>query len=70
MSDVLTSSADVDVQVAFDDGATLQVLGGVHRVDVLRLADFITHAITRPTEHTAKREMEGWVKRKKERESK
>lgn len=39
---VLTASADVDVQVAFDYRAAFEGLHRIHRVDSLPLADFIT----------------------------
>lgn len=45
--DALTSAANVDVQIAFDDGAVLQGLSGVHRVDDGRRADLVTQAIAR-----------------------
>lgn len=48
---VLTASADVDVQVAFDYRAAFQRLRGIHWIDDLPLADFITQAIAGLTEH-------------------
>ena len=42
---VLTSSADVDVQVALDDRAALEGLGGIHGVDDLLVADLVTQAV-------------------------
>lgn len=48
---VLTASADVDVQVAFDYGAAFERLRGVHRVDDLLIADFIAQAIAGRAEH-------------------
>lgn len=48
---VLTASADVDVQVAFDYGAAFERLRGIHRVDDLPLADFIAQAIAGLAEH-------------------
>jgi len=49
---VLTASADVDVQVAFDNSAAFEGLSGIHGVDDLLLAHFITHTIAGFTEHT------------------
>lgn len=48
---VLTASADVDVQVSFDYRAAFERLRGIHRVDDLLLADFITQAIAGLAEH-------------------
>lgn len=48
---LLTASADVDVQVAFDHCAAFERLRGIHRVDDLPLADFITKAIAGLAEH-------------------
>lgn len=48
---VLTASADVDVQVAFDYRAAFERLRGIHRVDDLLLADLITKAIAGLAEH-------------------
>ena len=42
---VLTSSADVDVQVALDDRAALERLGGIYGVDDLLFADLVTQAV-------------------------
>lgn len=41
----LTSTADVDVEIAFNESAVLQGLSGIHRVDYRRRADLITQAI-------------------------
>lgn len=48
----LTASADVDMQVAFDNGAAFEGLSSIHGVDDLLLTHFITEAITSCTEHT------------------
>lgn len=42
----LTSTADVDVQIAFNESAVPQGLSSIHRVDDRRCADLITQAIT------------------------
>lgn len=47
-----TSTADIDVQIAFDDGAVLQGLSSVHRVDDGRRADLITQAIAGSAKHS------------------
>lgn len=54
----LTASADVDVQVAFDNGAAFERLSGVHRVDdlLLPLTHFITETITGCAGHTGDRQ--------------
>lgn len=54
----LTASADVDVQVAFDNGAAFERLSGVHRVDdlLLTLTHFITETITGCAGHTGDRQ--------------
>lgn len=39
---ILTAPADVDEQIALEDGATLEHLSGRHRVDGLRLLFFLT----------------------------
>lgn len=54
----LTASADVDVQVAFDNGAVFEGLSGVHRVDdlLLTLTHFITETITGCAGHTGDRQ--------------
>lgn len=52
---VLTASADVDVQVAFDYGAALERLRGIHWVDDLLLADLIAQAIAGRAEHAGGR---------------
>lgn len=49
---VLTASADVDVQVAFDNRAAFEGLSGIHGVDDLLLAHFIAQTIAGFTEHT------------------
>lgn len=41
----LTSAAYVDVQIALDDGAVLEGLSGVHRVDDGRGAGLIAGAV-------------------------
>lgn len=51
----LTASADVDVQVAFDNSAAFQRLSGIHGVDDLLLAHFITQTITSCTGHAGDR---------------
>lgn len=48
----LTASADVDMQVAFDNGAAFERLSSIHGVDDLLLTYFITETITSCTEHT------------------
>lgn len=55
---VLTASADVDMQVAFDNSAAFERLSSVHRVDDLPLTYFITQTITGCTEHTGDRQRE------------
>lgn len=47
----LTSTADVDVQVAFDDGAVLQGLSSIHRVDDGGCAGLIARAIAGAAQH-------------------
>lgn len=42
---VLTASADVDVQVSLDDGASFERLSGIHGVDDLPVADFIAQTV-------------------------
>lgn len=42
----LTASADVDMQVAFDNGAAFERLSSIHGVDDLLLAHFITQTVT------------------------
>lgn len=53
MLEALTSTADVDVQVSFDDGAVLQVLSGVHRVDDCARAGLVTQAVAGAAEQAA-----------------
>lgn len=48
---VLTASADVDVQVAFDYRAAFERLRRIHWVDDLPLADFIAQSIAGLAEH-------------------
>ncbi len=55
---VLTASADVDMQVAFDNSAAFERLSGIHGVDDLLLTHFITQTITGCTEHTGDRHTE------------
>lgn len=55
---VLTASADVDMQVAFDNSAAFERLSGIHGVDDLLLTHFITQTITGCTEHTGDRQRE------------
>lgn len=55
-SSILTASADIDVQVAFDESAALQGLGSIHRVDGFNITDLITEAVTCATEHTVQGE--------------
>lgn len=55
---VLTASADVDMQVAFDNGAVFERLSGIHGVDDLLLTHFITQTITGCAEHTGDRQRE------------
>lgn len=55
---VLTASADVDMQVAFDNGAVSERLSSIHGVDDLLLAHFITQTITGCTEHAGDRQRE------------
>lgn len=55
---VLTASADVDMQVAFDNGAAFERLSGIHGVDDLLLAYFITQTVAGRTGHTGDRQTE------------
>lgn len=55
---VLTASADVDMQVAFDNSAAFERLSGIHGVDDLLFTHFITQTITGCTEHTGDRQGE------------
>lgn len=57
----LTASADVDVQVAFDNSAAFQGLSSVYRVDdlLLTLTHFITETITGCAGHAGERGREG-----------
>lgn len=55
---VLTASADVDMQVAFDNSAAFERLSGIHGVDDLLIALFIAQTITSCTEHTGDRQGE------------
>lgn len=48
----LTSTANVDVQIALDDRAVLHGLRGVHRVDDRGCADLVTQAIAGVAQHT------------------
>lgn len=52
-TDALTSTANVDVQIALDDRAVLQVLCGIHRVNDEGWADLVTQAIAGTAQHTA-----------------
>lgn len=54
----LTASADVDVQVAFDNSAAFQGLSRVYRVNdlLLTLTHFITETITGCAGHAGERE--------------
>lgn len=45
MLKALTSTANVNVQIAFDDGAVLQRLSSIHRVNGGGSAGLITRAI-------------------------
>lgn len=53
---VLTASADVDVQVPFDNSAAFKRLSGIHGIDDLPVAHFITQTITGCTEHAGDRQ--------------
>lgn len=57
-STTLTSAANVNVQIAFDDGAVLQGLSGIHRVDDRGLAGLIAGAVTGAAKHAAQ-----WIDR-------
>lgn len=54
MPQVLTAAADVDMQVAFDNGAALEGLSRVHRVNDLFITDLVTQAVTGNAEHAAR----------------
>lgn len=54
MPQVLTAAADVDMQVAFDNGAALEGLSRVHRVNDLFITDLVTQAVTGSAEHAAR----------------
>ena len=71
---VLTSSPDVDQQVALDHGAAQKALGRVHRVDDGGRARLVAEAMTRAAEHAGggerwgegvgggvMSEVEGWI---------
>lgn len=49
--DKLTSTANVDVQIALDDSAVLQGLSSIHRVDDNGRADLVTQAIAGTAKH-------------------
>lgn len=48
----LTSVANVNVQIAVDDGAALQALSSVHRVDHGRRTRFVTGPIADAAKHS------------------
>lgn len=52
-SATLTSTANVNVQIAFKDGAVLQGLSGIHRVDDGGAAELIAGAVTGAAKHAA-----------------
>lgn len=53
MPQVLTATADVDMQVPFDNSAALEGLSRVHRVNDLFITDLVTQAVTGSAEHAA-----------------
>lgn len=55
---VLTASADVDLQVAFDNSAAFERLSSSHGVDDLPITYFITQTITSCAKHTGDRQRE------------
>lgn len=56
----LTSASDVNVQISFEDGAVLQGLRGIHRVDDTGAAELVAGAVTSAAKHAAQsREVKG-----------
>lgn len=62
----LTSVPNVNVQIAVDDGAALQALSSVHRVDLGRRARLVTGSIAgiaKHSVHSRRGEEGGWGER-------